>query len=1058
MNSVIFRAIDTTIDRLRQLSHHDLIADWRIIFDDREMPPSRDRWQTAPRVELDERRYALWERGRKVAWFVTEIEIPDALHGYATGGQTLRLALRWWAEDARIFAGDREIMAGDLYDCFGRVVLAERAEPGTKIALAIRLVSPGHDDGALVTSVLHYESDYAPGLLDSAFVADEVAVVAARICPDRSAISTEAEDHLQALARLLEPVAAKLDRGATTDEIDLALADLHTALVRNFPRDELAIDLLTHAHLDMAWLWPLSETYDAAQRTFESVLNLQDDYPEATYTHSSPALYDWIEQHRPDLFDRIKTQVDRGKWDVAAGLWVEPELNIISGESIARQILYGQRYCQEKFGQISRVAWLPDSFGFCWQLPQFLALGGIDYFVTQKLRWNDTTEFPHELFCWQAPDGTQIPAWMASPIGTDIDPVAMTQYAAQWCYTTGRKTAMWLPGAGDHGGGPTRDMLDRVRRWQDSPVLPKLEFNTSDKFLDAATADTDDLPVWNSELYLELHRGCFTTYASQKWANRQGEILLYQAELYASIASIVAGADYPAEELETAWKKVLLNQFHDILPGSAIPEVFVDANRGWEAAIAAAESVREEAIAQLSARLESVEPPVEEAIPLLVFNPTLGRRSQLISIGFESDIYDLIDDLGGVEVVCVYDDRGNPVASETVEDFMLHFLATDLPSLGVKRYWIVPEEPTPQPDRAPENFTLENQYLRVEIDPATGNIARCFDKLTQREVLAETGGNRLEAYSDSGQYWDAWNIDPDYEQHPLAPPVLVSIVWEECGTLRQRLRVVRRLNQSSFVQSYILDRGSPILEIDSLVDWQERHVVVKAAFDLAFEADRATYETPCGAIERPIRPQTAAERAQWEVPMLQWCDVETRSEASEIYGLSLLNDCKYGGDAKPDRLRLTLLRGSTWPDPEADLGEHRFRYALYPHAGTWQTAGTVRRALAFNQPPIVVPAMPAASEASPTLPVDRDWLDLGDDNLVLMALKRSEDGDRWLLRCHESAGRAASFEPSGALGLQAIDTLDILERPHRLTSQNNDTNIGAWKVATFSIAPNPTEE
>jgi alpha-mannosidase len=1100
--------IEQCCDRLRQLSHHDLIDRWSIRFDATTTPPPASPIDTAPLVELDDRRYALWPRGRVAAWFTTRIIIPDALQGYAIAGKTLRLALRWWAEDAQIFVNGERVLTGDLYDCFGRVVLMPIATPGTAIDLAMRLVSPGHDAGALVTSVLQYESEYTPGCFDPAFVADELAVVVARLCPALPVTSTigtresrshpadpspEICDRLQHLATLLEPLQSLLQTSdpaiassthntleekrniqAFSAAIDQQLADLRDHLARDFPRDALAIHLLTHAHLDMAWLWPIAETYDAAQRTFESVLNLQNDYPETIYTHSSPALYAWIEDHRPDLFTQIQTQVQRDRWDVAAGMWVEPELNIIAGESIVRQILYGQRYCEAKFGQISRVAWLPDSFGFCWQLPQLFAQGGIDYFVTQKLRWNDTTEFPYELFYWRSPDGTEIPAWMASPIGTDIDPVAMTRYAAQWQANTDRDTALWLPGAGDHGGGPTRDMLDRARRWQTSPVFPELQFQSSADFLDTVTQpaqEAADLPVWCSELYLELHRGCYTTYASQKRANRTCEILLYQAELYATIATLYTGHAYPKADLDASWKRVLLNQFHDILPGSAIPEVFAEADREWAIAEATARSIRDTALEAITAQfttddavLESLHGQGFEAVrPLIVFNPILGSRSDRIVLDL-SEVDPSLTPGNPAQRYQILDDRGTLIDSQQ-DGTVLQFDAIDLPSLGAQRYWITaidrPAE-TPPPIISPvQSWTLQNEFLLVEIDPKTGDIARCFDRVQQREVLAPSGGNRLEAYTDQGQYWDAWNIDPEYEKHPIDPPVLESIQWLQGGEpsqdrgvythLRSRLRVIRRLKDSRFVQDYILDRGSPILEIATIADWRERHIVIKAAFDLAFPADHAVYETPCGAIERPIHPQTPADRAQWEVPMLQWCDLSQGDsrDPDSVYGVSLLNDCKYGGDATPDRLRLTLLRGSTWPDPEADLGEHRFRYALYPHGGTWQTAATVRRAIAFNQPPIVIFPTHPTRNRTPALPLNCDWLQLGCDRLVLMAVKQAEEGDRWLLRCYESAGETAPFEITGALGVSATGTLDLLERPQAATIDR----VTPWRIVTVALTP-----
>jgi len=1134
---------------LRQFSHADLMDSWRIVVMNVDVesgltgltgdepiaaPPSPATFAQAPLAQLDDRRYALWRKGQAVAWFGQTLTIPETLNGYPTTGKTLRLALRWWAEAAQVFVNGQPVLAGDLYDCFGRIVLAESAEPGTQIAIAIRLVSPGHDAGALVRSVLQYEAAYTPDQLDPAFVADELEVVFAQIpAIDHNSQTQQFTDFCE----LLQPIYS-LVYGVTYSEflkasqaknfidsvhlvdsksLDQLLRSLHEALPKflhntldQFQKTPLQLSVLGHAHLDMAWLWDLAETYRAAQRTFTSVLNLQAQFPELIFTHSSPALYAWLEVNQPELFTQIQTQVKDQRWDVAAGLWVEPELNIIAGESIARQILYAQTYCLEKFGEYSRVAWLPDSFGFCWQLPQFLNQGSIDYFVTQKLRWNDTTQFPYDLFRWQAPDGTETIAYMSGLIGQDIEPIAMVKYAQVWQEKTGCDRALWLPGVGDHGGGPTRDMLEVLRRWQDSPVFPAVDFCASDDFLDQtitavqrnmqkSVQNTSNnhvkdtlkqelqdiqlkqniaLPVWKNELYLEYHRGCFTTHAGQKQANRICEILLYQAELLSSIASQILGVNYPREMLETAWKAVLLNQFHDILPGSAIPEVYRDANQGWIQAETLAKTLRDRALKTLFAHLHLPTPPQPDAIPIVIFNPVLGQRSNVITLT-PLLLSQLVQDIKENQLprpLTQYQitDAMGQVLPVQASDQDLKFVA-ELKQIGVTVFWLIPLETTANfipncYENLPQTWVLENEFLYIEIHSETGDIKRCFDKQNQQEVLAITGGNRLEAYGDSGQYWDAWNIDPNYEQYQLSPIALESIAWVETGLMfggvRSRLRVVRRLGQSRFTQDYILEAGSPLLEIATTVDWQERHVLVKVAFDLAIAADRATYEMPCGAIERPINPQTPAERAQWEVPLLQWFDLGRDAIASGVtsYGVSLLNDCKYGADAKPHQMRLTLLRGATWPDPEADLGTHQFRYALYPHAGDWRVAQTVQRAIAFNQAPIVH-LLPSGQSASPAgqnslpnrLPSDQPWLTLGDSALVLMAWKRSEDTQTWIMRCYESTGNPAMLQLGGWLGeqLRAIVPVDLLERP--LTMSPTPANppsssvIAPWRVFSLQM-------
>ena len=717
------------------------------------------------------------------------------------------------------------------------------------------------------------------------------------------------------------------------------------------------------------------------------------------FCHSTPALYAWGEENCPDLFAQIKKAVKNNLWEIVGAFWVEPELNIISGESIVRQLLYGQRYVKEKFGEFSTVAWLPDSFGFCWTLPQFMVSAGVEYFVTQKLIWNDTTDFPHGTFWWRSPDGSEIFSLMSAPIGEGIDPVKMVEYAIAWEKQTGLKNYLWLPGVGDHGGGPTRDMLEIARRWQDSPLCPEFEFTTVEKYLEEIKEEEfregeegeegergkiitnyqspiqnpkSKIQNWNDELYLEFHRGCNSTHGDQKLYNRRGENLLYEAELFASLAIITSCVDYPKAEIEAAWKKLLFNQFHDILPGSSIPEVYEDAEPEWQEMQNTATEILEQSLQTLANRINLPQPPKPDSLPVVVFNSLNWQRSEVVSISLPGEANN--------QQWQVYDSSGNQIASQIDVESNLLFLANKIPGIGYNLFWLTPQETSSQNQSetialqfsnqktSSQNqsktialqFILDNEFLRVVVDEETGDLKSVFDKLNNREILSDSG-NQLQAFKDEGQYWDAWNIDPNYAEHILPPLKLKSIEWLEQGLLQQKIRVVRQLRESEFIQDYILQVASPILKIQTKVNWLERHVLVKAAFPLNLEADFATYEIPCGAIQRTTKPQTAAEKAKWEVPALRWADLteegETRRQGDKeigrrenSYGVSLLNDCKYGYDAQPSQLRLSLLRSPEWPNPEADKGNHEFSYGLYPHGGSWEKAQTVKRGYEFNQP------------------------------------------------------------------------------------------------------------
>ncbi len=1034
--------------RLRELSQSIILTDWRMCSEGGSRTGDIAGWDEAL---PNDKGYVTWERGSKEIWLGQQLAMPTQLHGYPLAGLSCRLALTWWAEIAQVFIDGVLVQEGDLFDHSPRILLTSRLVPGTSVDVRLRLVSPGHDLGALMRSKLVFESadttNPEPGWL-----ADELMVVVKQV----ASFNPERVGEIEEVIESIDYDLLKQNSNIFTQHL-LDIKQQVKSIASKDPQStihnpQFTIQLLGHAHLDMAWLWEVAETWEVAERTFSSAINLQQLFPKLTFCHSTPALYEWIEINQPELFDRICQQIKAGTWEVVGGMWIEPDLNLISGESIARQIIYGQRYNISKFGTYTKVAWLPDTFGFCWQLPQLLLQGKIDYFVTQKFQWNDTTKFPHQLFWWEAPDGSRILSLMSSEIGEGIDPLKMIDYACNWQTNTGIDESLWLFGVGDHGGGPTRDMLELADRWSHSDVFPNLEFTTAVKYLDklASRKDSRSLPVWKDELYLEFHRGCFTTHADQKRSNRQCEDLLYQAELWSSLACIVCDRPYPEDlklQLETVWKQTLFNQFHDIIPGTAIEPVYVTANEAWESVERVTTQIISDALNQIGDRI-SLNPPRYANLPIVIFNPSNWQRTELISLP--------INYIGAE--CALFDSEGRLVPCE-VSDGNLLFLAADLPSIGYRTFWLsicfvlgrfrYDESDSELDSLGADNFTLENQFLLVKVDFHTGDIARIWDKLDRREVLQdEIGGNHLEAFQDAGQYWDAWNIDPEYAKKSLAPSRLKSIEWRERGELRQCVRVVRELAGCDFQQDYILDAHSPILRIETCVDWQAEHVLVKANFPLNITADRATYETACGAIDRTTKPETPADKAKWEVPAHRWADL---TDNSGEYGVSLLNDCKYGYDAGTDYLRLTLLRSSTWPDPIADWGYHEFTYAVYPHAGTWQTAATVRKGYELNSPLQVLQfdrEITAASTGD-ELASASSLLNLQADNLVLMAFKPSDDpAQTWVMRCYECHGVAGEIELTGDLDLEIDRVVNLFDAPELETP---NSIINPWQIRSFGL-------
>lgn len=1016
-NSEISQSIFNTLDQLRQLVQIDVQENWYYL--DQDLAIEDLDLIKAKSVQLNDKRYIIWSSGRQVHWLVQKIKFPSSLKNYPLQHLTARLILTWWAEEAKIYINGKLAQEGDLFDSTTRLLLTTDVIPEQEIIIALRLVSPRHDIGALMRSVLIFEK---PDFIDPAFVADELTVL-------HNYLKNFEAEKLEYLCIVLN----KINWNTVTEQeqfnqILIKIREQLQPLAESIK--ERQFHLLGHAHLDLAWLWPIQETWEVAQKTFNSVLNLQKDFSHLKFGHTSSVLYEWIEKNRSDLFKQIQEAYKAKLWELLGGMWVEPEVNLISGESLIRQLLYGQNYFKEKFGTITKVAWLPDTFGFPWQLAQILKQAGIEYFVTGKLHWNDTTKFPHGVFWWQSPDGTQLLSLMSPPnvAGVmDTNPIIMTNYAISWEQQTGFKNAFWLPGVGDHGGGPTRDMLEVQQRWQNSPFFPQISFTTAQEYLD--NLPQENLPVWNDELYLEFHRGCYTTHADQKYYNRYCEGLLYQAELWSSLASIHLQSPYPKTALSEVWKKVLFNQFHDILPGTSIPEVYEEANQQWCKVIETGESILDNSLQFIASHISLSNLPHPNAKPIVIFNSLNWTITEVVSIDIASENW------------IIYDVNGNQIYSQVTSENNLLFLAEEIPSIGYRLFWLCPSEKIEQKLTTPSEFILENDYIKVRVNPETGDLDSIFDKLQQKEIL-EGAGNQLQAFQDKGQYWDAWNIDPNYQDYLLPASQLKSIEYLDYGLIQSRIRVVRIIGNSDFIQDYIVQIYSPILKIKTTVNWKESHVLVKATFPLNLESNVVTSEISCGVIERLTCPETEAEKAKWEVYGHRWMDL---TDINQNYGVSILNDCKYGFDCQPNKIRLTLLRGSKWPDEKADLGIHSFTYAIYPHTGNWKEAKTIQCGYELNIP---LKAIIPVQSVDSCLPDNCSCLSLGTNSLILMALKQAEnDENQWILRCYESKGETAEIEFNGELNLKLSSSVNLLEE----NIDNNYLMIHPWKIVSYSI-------
>jgi alpha-mannosidase len=757
------------------------------------------------------------------------------------------------------------------------------------------------------------------------------------------------------------------------------------------------ITFVGNSHIDMAWLWPRAETIEVVDMTYDQALKFMDEFPFFRYAQSQMQTYAWVEDRFPAMMKRLDAAVRKGKWIPVGGMWVEPDCNLPSGESLVRQLLYGKGYIRDRYGIDIRVGWNPDSFGYAWTLPMIFKGAGIDYFITQKIGWNDTTEFPHRLFWWESPDGSRLLTYFPFTYVDDARPdVLAERMVKQQEQQKGLDDLLNLYGVGDHGGGPTREMIGRYQEMAKIETFPEVEHAHPREFLEEMEEKHEgEIPTWNDELYLEYHRGTYTTQGEMKLRNRRMESVLETAEKLSALASaLVPGTPYPDVELDGAWKRTLFNQFHDILPGSSIPEVYADARRDYEDAQFLVQAAEGEALAVLTAAV----PDAGTGSSVVVFNLLSWPRTGIVSFP--------LSEIGPAHYFT--DPEGRRVATQVTEDEVL-VLAQDVPGIGYRTLSLGPLPGGAAEDQVEVGSQDGHTFLRnaavwAKIDPATGALSSLVHRPSGREMLQTAGGNVLQLLGDTPSQWDAWNIGYTGEEWGVLSPAKIRVL--EDGPLRAVVRAVRRIGNSTLTQDYVLEATSPLLEVRTHADWHEEHRFLKAAFHFKGDAEAATFEIPYGTIQRTTHPETEAEKARWEVSGHRWVDLTDRSGE---FGLTLVDDSKYGYDVQGSTLRLSLLRSPKWPDPEADQGEHSFRYALYPHEGDWRQADSYRRGMEFNLP---LRAVLKKSPSGGRLPPQSALLTTDADHVVLSAFKAVRDMEqrpRFAVRVHEVEGRAAEI-------------------------------------------------
>ncbi|PYZ97603.1 alpha-mannosidase [Alteribacter lacisalsi] len=791
-----------------------------------------------------------------------------------------------------------------------------------------------------------------------------------------------------------------------------------------------------HTHIDVAWLWRLKHTREKCGRSFSTVLRLMEMFPEYIFLQTQPQLYDYVKEDYPEIYQEIKKRADEGRWEAGGGMWLESDANLPSGESLVRQLLKGQAFFEKEFGNSGlKYLWLPDVFGYSWALPQILKKSGIEVFMTTKISWNQYNRMPHDTFTWRGIDGSEI----LTHFITTPDP--SNHYTYNGVVDAGSLKGIWdeyrdkgvnqellmAYGYGDGGGGVNREMLEMRRRFDKVSGVPNVKTGRADDYFarlkDTVESSEEYVHTWDGELYLEYHRGTYTSQAYNKKMNRKLELMFREAESLDVLSALHSKSWSPdsAKQLHEGWKIILRNQFHDIIPGSSIREVYEDSKREYAEAETLGHSVREGSLEKFPAQQGTY----------AVFNASSWTQSSTVKV----------EDRENAEGYWT-DEQGNRLSSQKGEDGWRVYVK-DIPPFAFKTIRFQEGngvEVTGSTDglNAGAGYAV-SPFYKVEWDE-NGHLTAIRDLEHDRDVLADGKGNVFQVFEDKPLNFDAWDIDIFYQDKPRTVTDLVSVEVTESGPLRQAVTFKWQYGDSVIEQAMVLHQHSRRIDFETTVDWQESNQLLKAAFPVNVRSTEATYDIQFGNVKRPTHWNTSWDMARFETVGHQWADLSQRD-----YGVSLLNDSKYGYDIKNNLMRLSLIKSATQPDARQDKGRHTFTYSLYPHSGDWYEGETVKEAWDLNHP--------LTCSSNRTAEAEKSLFKADVDHIKFDAVKRSEDGKEVIVRFHDYSGQQNTVELTSDFAIAQWQPCDLMENPEGepVNSERITTGVSPYEIKSFRV-------
>lgn len=952
-----------------------------------------------------------WNVPNSHGWFRKVIIVPNDINGFSVSGKPLYLRVGI-DDDGEIYVNGK--FAQSFHWDQGNVKLVDKAVPGEKILVVIRGIN-GPGQGRLMFAYLQTEEQKQ---------LDDLLSALGRLSDAKRLDKANAERYDELYNSALEAINEK-----ALDEGNIALFEQSLSKASQIIKEADALlkkfsdYIIPQSHIDAAWLWRWPETVEVCRQTFTQALDIMDKVPTYTFSQSAAQYYYWMEEKFPEIFRRIKQRVKEGRWGVVGGMWVESDLNMPNGEALVRQFLYGKRYLRSALGVDVKVGWSPDTFGHSWQLPQIMKKSGIDYYFHYRCARGP-------LYWWEGLDGSRV--LVRTGAGGLND---MKERFDLNCN-------MYLIGPGDHGGGATlKDVQEIVQRSQ-AFVTPRMVFATPETFFKEAEREGKDIPVVKEELNFEFE-GCYTSQAKEKYNNRKAEYAMLNTELFSTIANYL-GKSYPKKDIEKNWHILLFNQFHDILPGSGIHPVYEDAQVQYNQLFGFSRQVISSALSHIASLISTK----GDGEPIIVFNPLSWERSDIVM----GEI--LLPK--GTRNVEIYDWRGNRTNSQVLdvlstpkgELFKVAFLAQGIPAWGYKLFFARASTSVPS-IVSPSNYSVENRFFLAEIDPKSGNIVRLFDKRANREVFSAPA-DVLQVLGEGPRNMSAWTIVLDGNRWSLDD---ADYVVRKDGPLFTSFFTRHRFGSSSFEREIRFYNDIPRIDVLFNADWKERNHLLKVAFPTTLSQTRAFFEIPYGVIERPSDGRklpsgtfTPPPDGGHEVPALTFADID---DVDGSYGVAILNDCKYGYDVKNGTIRLSLLRGPVDPDPQADIGQHKASYAIYPHQGNWMEGEVLKRGWEFNNPLVLFQASPHPG----SLPPEWGFLKVEGD-AIATAIKLAEDSQDLVIRLVEFNGRKAratlTFPASIA---SAYETNLLEEKTKSLTFQGNrlTVDLSPYEIKTVEV-------